>query len=140
MYLTYDEYQSLGGTLDETTFSDFEFDAEQIINWHTFNRLANDTYYDYSVKRLTYKLIEINYMKQQAKTLGKMDGGVEQTGNSAISSQSNDGFSTTYNVLNASESLRVFEEDTERLINQYLQYATNSMGHRLLYRGLYPNE
>ena len=39
MYLTYAEYQEYGGTLDETTFNNLEFDAESTVNWCTFNRL-----------------------------------------------------------------------------------------------------
>ena len=39
MYLTYSEYQDFGGTLDETSFNDLEYDAESTVNWYTFNRL-----------------------------------------------------------------------------------------------------
>ena len=28
MYLTYEEYQNMGGTLDEATFDDYAFEAE----------------------------------------------------------------------------------------------------------------
>ena len=42
MYLTYAEYTNMGGTLSETTFNDYEFRAEALINYATFNRLAND--------------------------------------------------------------------------------------------------
>ena len=42
MYLAYPEYEEYGGTLDEATFRDLEFDAETEINWYTFNRLKKD--------------------------------------------------------------------------------------------------
>ena len=45
MYLTYDEYQNMGGTLVETTFEEYEFTAECIVNWYTFNRLTKETTY-----------------------------------------------------------------------------------------------
>jgi hypothetical protein len=32
MYLTYSEYQDMGGTLDEVTFNDLEFEAEALVN------------------------------------------------------------------------------------------------------------
>ena len=35
MYLTYIEYQNMGGTLAETAFTDIEFEAETIINYYT---------------------------------------------------------------------------------------------------------
>ena len=41
MYLAYEDYQNMGGTLDETAFNDFEFEAETIVDWYTFNRLHN---------------------------------------------------------------------------------------------------
>ena len=34
MYLTYADYQNMGGTLDETAFNDFEYEAETIVNWY----------------------------------------------------------------------------------------------------------
>ena len=31
MYLTYEAYQNMGGTLDETTFNNYEYEAETIV-------------------------------------------------------------------------------------------------------------
>ena len=44
-YLTYDEYQQYGGTLDETAYQDVAFEAQSVINWWTFNRLQSETEY-----------------------------------------------------------------------------------------------
>ena len=63
MYLTYAEYQTMGGTLDETTFNDLEFEAEATVNWYTFNRLKNDTTFPEELKRLMKYLIGLAYSK-----------------------------------------------------------------------------
>ena len=39
-YLTYDEYAEMGGTLDETLFSNLLLDAQGYIDWYSFNRLS----------------------------------------------------------------------------------------------------
>ena len=45
MYLTFDEYQEYGGTLDEAAFYQLEFEARAVIDWWTFNRLQNEEEY-----------------------------------------------------------------------------------------------
>lgn len=42
MYLTFDEYQSMGGTLTETEFNGAEAYAEVLLDSMTLNRLKND--------------------------------------------------------------------------------------------------
>ena len=42
MYLTYSEYQALGGGLPEQEFNNLELKAETLINWYTFNRLTKE--------------------------------------------------------------------------------------------------
>ena len=37
MYLTYDEYLTFGGTVDEAAFDNLEFEARTIIDWWTYN-------------------------------------------------------------------------------------------------------
>jgi len=65
--------------------------------------------------------------------------------NSAIASQSNDGVSISYNMINATklfESLspRLKGGEIDNLVKTYLQSVVNSLGQRVLYRGLYENE
>ena len=50
MYLTYEEYVAFGGQLDSTTFTLLEMEAENVINWYTFNRLKKDTTFSDDVK------------------------------------------------------------------------------------------
>lgn len=42
MYLTYEEYQAMGGTLDETEFSGAEIYAETLLDSMTLGRIKND--------------------------------------------------------------------------------------------------
>ena len=157
MYLSYEEYQNMGGTLDETAFNDFEFEAECIINWYTFDRLKNETEWPTEVKRCMYKLIGLAKLKADAMTLGSQttqqttDDGqghtvtTTTTTMSAIASQSNDGVSISYNSVSASqifEKLSPFTKggEIEGIVKMYLQGVVNSLGRKVLYRGLYPNE
>ena len=136
MYLLYNEYQNMGGALDETTFNDLEFEAESYIDWYTFNRLQNKEEYPERVKRCVYKLILfINTMQ----SISSVDTG-DETNNVSIASESNDGVLTSYNVLSASEILENNKEQVASIIKRYLQGVTNSLGQNVLYRGLYPNE
>jgi hypothetical protein len=137
MYLTFDEYQNMGGTLEETAFNELEFEAEAIINYRTFDRLKNDTEYPEAVKMCVYKLIKIAQVQQQAFSLGQdVDGEVK----SAIASQSNDGVSISYNAMSASDAYEQAEKQVNRCVETYLQGVTNELGRKLLYRGIYPNE
>lgn len=139
MYLTYEEYQNMGGTLDETTFTDLEFEARCKVDWWTFNRLKNEETYPEEVQRCMYKLIKIIQQVQEASAL---DGeGSESGGSSAgIASMSNDGVSTSYNVLSASQAVELASKQLDDCIRQYLSDVKNSLGQKVLYRGLYPGE
>ena len=152
MYLTYEEYQNYGGTLDETAFNDFEFEAECLINWYTFNRLKNDTEFPEEVKRCTYKLIQLAKMKADALILGnqqtitttEVDGVVTKTTTETtapIASQSNDGVSISYNTISAAEIFNKLNNTNNaslfyEQIKMYLNGVVNSLGQHVLYRGL----
>lgn len=137
MYLTYDEYQNMGGTLDKTAFADLEFGAESIINYRTFNRLKKDTEYPEAVKMCMLKLITILNKQEQSFSLGQdVNGNIQ----SAIASQSNDGVSISYNAMSASQAYDIAEKEANKVVERYLQDVTNELGQRLLYRGVYPNE
>ena len=138
MYLTYEEYQSMGGTLDLATFDDLEFEAEATVNWYTFNRLKNDTNIPYEVKRLIKYLVTLASNKIKAISLA--DTSDSESGGGIIKSQSNDGVSITYEVPSAKEILDNIKAESENAIGKYLQGVTNEAGRKLLYRGLYPGE
>ena len=138
MYLTYAEYQTMGGTLDEATFDDLEFQAEALVNYFTFNRLKKDTTFPEELKRLMKYLINMASFKD--KVLAASSGQTTGSSVGAISSQSNDGVSVSYNVLNAKDLAEDVKADSENAIKQYLQGVMNEAGQLLLYRGVYPDE
>ena len=140
MYLTFDEYQEFGGTLEETAFDSLAFEAKTIIDWWTYDRLQNESEYSEAVKRCMYKLIDILSLRKQAQTLDNQiddDGNVKKSG---IMQESNDGVSTTYNLLSASEAIDMADEEFKTTIRMYLSNVRNSLGRKVLYRGLYPGE
>ena len=139
MYLTYTEYQNMGGTLDETTFNDFEFEAAAQVDWYTFNRLKKETEYPEALKRCMYKLIFYIQQAQQAQSI-PTESGTDSVIQVGIQSQSNDGVSVSYNTLSAKDIVDSAQKAIESCIEKYLQGVMNSLGQLLLYRGLYPNE
>lgn len=152
MYLTYADYTSMGGTIDETTFNDFEFEAECIVNWFTFNRLKTETTYPEELARCMYALIKLAKLKADAMILGSQTISTTSAGvtttvvtNATIASQSNDGVSVSYNSVSASDvfnHLKPFERggEIESTVQMYLNGVKNSLGKKLLYRGIYPDE
>ena len=142
-YLTYDEYSDMGGTLDETLFDNLVLDAQGYIDWYTFNRLWKEEWRTEDVmervKVCMYQLISLVAAKQNLLTpQGTNAGGVNI--NAQVSSQSNDGVSTTYAVLSGELLFSHAKKEIEDTVNRYLNGVMNSVGRKLLYRGLYPGE
>ena len=138
MYLTYEEYQNMGGTLDETTFNDYEFEARTQVDWYTFNRLQQDTDFPEAVKRCVYALIKLLQDKNQAMLVGETSA--DGTVTAGIASQSNDGVSVSYNTLSARDLVDMSKDAIENTVQRYLQGVKNSLGRKVLYRGVYPDE
>lgn len=142
-YLTYEEYSDMGGTLDETLFSTYSYDAQAYIDWYTFNRLWKEEWRTEEimerVKICMYQLI--NLVATKANTISpdvSSTGGINV--NAQVKEQSNDGVSTTYAVLSAETLFEKAKQEIEDCIKRYLSGLMNSMGRKILYRGLYPNE
>ena len=160
MYLTYEAYQNMGGTLDETTFNNFEYEAETIVNWYTFNRLKGEDEYPEELAKCMNRLIYLIKLEADALMLGKQTTVItttETVGSSVITntetieteasirSQSNDGVSVRYNSVDASDiagKLMANSKDNPlaQTVFRYLQGVRNSKGKRLTYRGVYPDE
>lgn len=148
MYLTYQEYQNMGGTLDETAFNDLEFDAESTINLYTFNRLQRPEWSSAlntdGLKRCVYQLIRLKQMEDAL--LASSSGGFGASGGwtkeAGITQESNDGVSVSYNTLSSGELMGFVNggKTKEGLVNQYLGCIVNDLGRKLLYRGIYPGE
>lgn len=137
MYLTYEEYQNMGGTLDETAFNDVEFEAESIINHYTFNRLKNEEEQPNEVKMLMMYLIR-NILTARNSMESSTSAG--EVSDKTIASQSNDGVSVSYNVLSQKDILDANAVNQFNAIHRYLNGVKNSLGQLVLYRGIYPNE
>lgn len=139
MYLTYDEYTNFGGNaLEETAFQQLEFEARTVVDWWTFNRLQNEENYPEAVKRCMFSLIKLLNDKQQAMivTAKASDGSIQ----AGITGESNDGVSTTYNTLSAKDAVETMKAELDNTIRMYLSNVKDSLGRKVLYRGLYPNE
>lgn len=139
MYLTYEEYIEMGGeALEEIAFDTLEFEARSTIDWWTFNRLKNEESYPEEVKRCMFSLIKMIKDKQDAMvTETQTADGTKSTG---IVHESNDGVSTSYNVIAARSAVELIKLDMRTTVKMYLQDVKNSLGQKVLYRGIYPNE
>lgn len=87
-YLTYREYQELGGTLDETPFNLLEFASRKEVDENTQNRLKNIETAEIpnEVKLCIFNLIES--INKYNETINKSSGNIE--------SENIDGYSVKY--------------------------------------------
>ena len=142
-YLTYEEYSEMGGTLDETLFNTLLLDAQGYIDWYTFNRLWKEEWRTEDVmervKICMYQLISLVAAKNNLITPQNTNAGGINV-NAQVSTQSNDGVSTTYAVLSGELLFSHAKKEIEDTVNRYLNGIVNSVGRKLLYRGLYPGE
>ena len=138
MYLSYEQYTAMGGTLTETVFLNYEFEAEALINYATFNRLKNDTIIPPEVTKLTKYIIDLVEKQANSLSLGKGENAV--SGNIYITSQSNDGVSTSYNGMSSADVFDTCNAEIQSAIKKYLYGVMNEARRYLLFRGLYPGE
>ena len=70
-YLTYEEYEALGGTLDQTPFNLLEFESRKRIDLRTQNRLKNEETIPQEVKLCIFNIINAlkTYMNNQNKNV-----------------------------------------------------------------------
>ena len=130
MYLTYAEYETLGGSLDTAAFENLEFKAEGIVNRYTLNRLVNETVIPSAVKRVIFNLIDI--ADKQAKSL--------DADKKTVASRSNDGVSESYSIMSPDAIYQTLANQVKDIVMDGLKGVRNSKGRKLLYRGFYPNE
>lgn len=86
-YLTYEEYTSLGGTLEETPFNLLEFEARKQIDLRTQRRLVDVETIPNEVKLCVFHLI--SKIESFANT-------IQQTSQSNITQETIDGYSIAY--------------------------------------------
>ena len=107
-YLTYQEYQLLGGTLEEMPFNLLEFNARKKIDERTFGRLIDKGQEYKEVKLCVYNMII---------TLNSYSS--YDTQNKAISSESTDGYSISYGTPQKSTT-EAKNSELEDIIDTYL--------------------
>lgn len=124
MYLTYDEYQSYGGTLPEADFTLAEFKARKRVDYLTDSRVENMAEAPEAVKLAMMSII-------------KADGAVgvdAQAGAPLVASFSTDGYSENYG--SAAEQTANVEKQLNAELRQLLYGVKDDEGVPLLYRGL----
>lgn len=107
-YLTYTDYQELGGTLSEMPFNLLEYEARQSIDKYTFGRLKDLEEQKEETKLCTYKLIELinSYNKYE-------------TQNKGVASESIDGYSVSYSTPDSSFTMAK-DNEIKNVIKTYL--------------------
>lgn len=139
MYLTYEEYLAMGGTLDEPTFNFYRYDVECFIDWYTFDRLHGESEIPDRVKQCVFYLIRLAQTKNNL-VMPNADGNTSGSINAQMESQSNDGVTITYSTLHGDMLYINSKKEMEEAVKRYLNGVVNSLGRKLLYRGLYPGE
>lgn len=124
-YLTFEEYQSYGGQLDEPTFNREELKAQKRIDFLTNNRLMNDTVIPEPVKVAIYEVMllfaeKANYENPKSQT---------------VAGFSNDGVSVTFENQSVKEYQESFDNRLSAKVKELLFGVSNEAGISLLYRG-----
>ena len=124
-YLTFEEYQSYGGQLDEPTFNMEELKAQQKIDFLTNNRLMNDTVIPEPVKVAIYEVMLLFKEKEN----------YENPESQNVTGFSNDGVSVTFENQSVKEYQESFDNRLSAKVKELLFGVSNEAGISLLYRG-----
>ncbi len=123
-YLTYNEYQELGGTLNETPFNILEVEARKNIDKYTFGRLVALEEQILETKICEFKLINLldtyNSYDNQSKS---------------IASENTDGYSISYSQATENVSKAKISE-IKYIIQTQLAECQLEDGTPYLYRGV----
>ena len=121
-YLTYEEYQNMGGQLSDSAFTSYLWDVESKLNYLTNNRIKNLEEIPEAVKRLVFKLVSLydsSFSGSETAQLGN------------LSSYSNGIESFSYNTSNDNgDGSTSFDNRISSIIKEYLSEYPE-----LLYRG-----
>lgn len=121
-YLTYEQFQRLGGNLDQTPFNLLEYNARKKIDERTFNRLVGQGQGYQDVRLCMFNMI--NTLNSYSEY---------ETQNKAISSESIDGYSVSYGTPQKSIT-EAKNNELETSIDTYLSnLVINNVP--VLYRG-----
>lgn len=120
-YLTFAEYQALGGTLDLTPFNLLEYEARRKIDEKTQNRLVNETDIPQEVKMCMFRLV--NTLEQYTNET-----------NRTIASESVGSYSVNYKD-NVEQIVKSKNVELDDLISYYL-YGVVVNNEHILYLGV----
>lgn len=124
-YLTYNEYRTLGGTLDLTPFNLLEYEARRKIDERTLGRLKNVLEIPQEVKMCMYSLISSlnNYSN-------------ENSNNKNIASESVGSYSVSYVTGGTiQEIIKSKSVELNEIINSYLTGVVVN-GQHIIYLGV----
>lgn len=120
MYLTYERYQTMGGTLSSAAFERQEMRAGHLIRQMTHNRLEHMAELPDAVEYAAFDLIAA--LSEDEANGGKI-----------VQSVSNDGVSVTYRAGDDPDELR---GRCSRIVRDWLGDVTDDRGVLLLYAGV----
>ena len=128
-YLTYAEYQALGGSaIGDMPFNLLEFEARRIIDDKTFNRLKNGNNIPQEVKLCEYKMIN---------SIAGYNQTTENIANEgSVKSENTDGYSVSY--ASASDVKDIIESkniELDDIVRTYLLGVIYN-GEHLMYIGV----
>lgn len=127
MYLTYDEYEDMGGSMDAALFPRFELKARKRIDAMTFGRLQCESDVRECVKNCMFELVQA--MHEDETNVGF--SGRE------ISSMSNDGISVTYASGNSQTGMQNGSGARYAgIVRAWLTGETDACGNNILYAGV----
>ena len=122
-YLTFEEYQSYGGTASESVFLMLEFRARKRIDRQTFDRVQNMATVPEAVKLCMMSLM----------TIDSKVGVEAQVENPVVTSFNTDGYSESYGKALSAEDA---DSSMSASIRSMLWGERDDNGVPLLYRGL----
>ena len=132
-YLTYEEYQGLGGTIPRTPFNLLEYGARKKIDEKTQFRLknVNSAEIPQEVKICDYYLLEkINkYAKQDENII---------TDSQSIASESTDGYNVSYNNITIDKVVEILNSKNAELNDIAYTYLLGCVfnGEHIIYNGV----
>jgi hypothetical protein len=126
-YLEFDEYEELGGSLDETPFNILEFEARKKINERTLGRLKGIEELPQEVKMCMFALIN---------TINGYTNAYQNSSNKNIASESVGSYSVNYvNGSQIQEIIKSKSIELDDIIRNYLFGVVVNKEH-ILYLGV----
>lgn len=127
MYLTYNEYLGMGGSVDENAFARLEAKARAHLDRITFGRLVNAEALPDSVKYCMFDLLNAASADESA---GAIAAGRE------IAAMGNDGVSVTFASGATGNAAKTVSARYAAIVRTWLAHETDSHGIPLLYSGV----